>query len=133
MSAQAGPVFQQGGKVRVTGLESRKELNGRYGALLQFDPDAQRWGVELEDFGTEKGMRLSIKPTNLRVRPQVGTPAYKDYCSELRRQAGLEPWPQWLEDQTAAMAAATRSESEFWDALRKGIQEGETISAEEAL
>ena len=101
MSAQAGPVFQQGDKVRVTGLESRKELNGRYGTLLQFDPDAQRWGVELEDFGTEKGMRLVIKPTNLRVLPQVGTPAYKDRISELRRQAGLEPWPQWIEDHTA--------------------------------
>ena len=50
-------------------LENKKELNDLSGALLQFDPDTQRWRVEVTAFGTLAGKQLAIKPTNLRAAP----------------------------------------------------------------
>ena len=64
---QAEPMFQQGDKVMIYGLESKKELNENFGILLQFDPDSQRWKVELMTFGTSTGKRVAIKPSNLRA------------------------------------------------------------------
>ena len=51
----------------IHGLENKKELNDRFGILLQFDPITQRWGVELMPFGTWAGKQLAIKPSNLRA------------------------------------------------------------------
>ena len=43
-STYLGPEFQQGDKVMIHGLENKKELNDRFGILLQFDRITQRWG-----------------------------------------------------------------------------------------
>ena len=70
-------MFQQGDKVMIHGLVNKKELNDRFGILRQFDPDTQRWGVELTAFGTLTGKQLAIKPSNLRAAPpevKVGAP-----------------------------------------------------------
>jgi hypothetical protein len=55
-----------GDKVMIYGLKNREELNRSHCILLQFDHEAQRWGVELMAFGTRTGKQLAIKPANLR-------------------------------------------------------------------
>ena len=62
----AETIPRPGDKVMIYGLKNREELNRSYGILLQFDHEAQRWGVELMAFGASTGKYLAFKPANLR-------------------------------------------------------------------
>ncbi|CAE8635335.1 unnamed protein product [Polarella glacialis] len=49
-----------GMRIRVIGLSSRPELNGREGTLLELDESIDRWNVAMDD-----GSGLSLRPVNL--------------------------------------------------------------------
>jgi len=57
--------FEAGARVLVQGLKSRPEVNGLYGYLHEFNADAGRWEVVMED-----GSGLSLRPANLILSPE---------------------------------------------------------------
>lgn len=60
----AAPPFQQGQRVKLTGLQSAPERNGMFGTVVGWNEDRQRFEVHLED-----GARLRVKPSNMVAAP----------------------------------------------------------------
>ena len=111
---QTHAVFKQGDKVMIHGLENKKELNDRFGILLQFDPITQRWGVELTAFGTRTGKQLAIKPSNLRAVVCPNSPGDDDAHSVSSAgswHGGIGRGENWVEDNTIPRDSNTRNSS----------------------
>ena len=53
--------FLKGDRVFVTGLKTRKELNGKYGSVVGYLTDSHRFEVKIDGHSTS----LKIKPANL--------------------------------------------------------------------
>ena len=53
--------FLKGDRVLVTGLKTRKELNGKYGSVVGYLTDSHRFEVKIDGHSTS----LKIKPANL--------------------------------------------------------------------
>lgn len=62
-----------GALVRIGGLQSRPDLNGRMAKVLSFDRTAGRWECELLGAGAKHGF-LRCKPENLHVMSVAGAP-----------------------------------------------------------
>ena len=101
----AAQSLQPRDRVMIYGLASRKELNGSHGTLIQFDQEAQRWGVELMAFGIKTGKQLAIKPSNLR-----------------RISQGAKPDPPEEDD---SGAHSGQSSDEFWSGGSFGEDSGD--------
>lgn len=59
------PSMRRGSDVRLRGLQSRPEANGRSGVVLGFDPAKGRYSVELEASGGGDKEALALKRENL--------------------------------------------------------------------
>ena len=61
-----------GKKAIIDGLVSRPDLNGKEGALVQFDSDEGRWVVLLED-----DLLINVNPANLKLVQECKRPKAK--------------------------------------------------------
>lgn len=77
-----------GDRVRVQGLASRPELNGRHGKALRFVKESSRWKVWLD--GEAKDSSLALKAENIQVLPKYGEALARTALAG-RRRAALEP------------------------------------------
>ncbi len=79
--------------VRVTGLKSSSQHNGKHGRILRFDDGKGRYQVELDRKGSGKTVRLLVKPANLsRVEIQEGVPpSIRAGVGPIVGTTGLEP------------------------------------------
>ena len=110
--------MQVGKSVRIEGLASRTDLNGRTGRLLMHDPRTDRWGVQV---GQE---RARIKTCNLSLVSTTGQNLTKTVCSpagtfELRLS-------DWAAEMYRADLGHTRQDVE--DNLAAGIYVGLDVS-----
>jgi hypothetical protein len=69
--------MQVGKLVRVDGLASRADLNGKTGRLLMHDPQTYRWGVQVAQ------ERVRIKTCNLSLVGTTGQSLTKTVCSSV--------------------------------------------------
>ena len=70
-SSYAGlPPPRPGGRVQLTGLSSRQELNGVRGTLMQFVEDAGRWAV-LTEAGRLDSETIRVKLENIIILPDI--------------------------------------------------------------
>ena len=81
--ASPGDKLARGTVVRITGLQTRPELNGLVGRILDFDEGKQRYSVELSILST-----LQLKPANLNVISPSAAPA-----SEEKKWSNFKTYP----------------------------------------
>ena len=69
-SAPAALTVQYGSRVRIKGLQSTPEMNGRTGMVCgAFNQELGRWAVEVDADGARRACRGTFRPGNLRVIP----------------------------------------------------------------
>jgi hypothetical protein len=68
--------LREGSRVRVDGLVSKPEMNGRTGVICGiFNAHTGRWTVELDDDdGSSSRTQIAIRPCNLKVTPNAPIP-----------------------------------------------------------
>jgi hypothetical protein len=60
--------LQQGSRVRIEGLQSKPEMNGREGIICEaFNQQNGRWTVRIDANGINPSCKISIRPANLQV------------------------------------------------------------------
>ena len=82
-------VIRPGAHVRIVGLESRSDLNGTNGVVLDYSYQKARWAVQTE----REAVR--VKPSNLRVdcKQPAGVPTAKSYLEKIT-PPGMQFTPQ---------------------------------------
>lgn len=82
-------VIRPGAHVRIVGLESRVDLNGTNGVVLNYSYDKARWAVQT----TQEAVR--VKPSNIRVdyKQPAGVPTAKSYLKKIT-PPGMQFTPQ---------------------------------------
>jgi len=107
------PSMRRGSAVRLLGLKSRPEANGRSGVLLGFDPAKGRYSVELEADGGSDKEALALKRENLvqtlknvalRAQEGVDMPEQAKGVESVQQLVSFDPETQTYE---AALADGT--------------------------
>ena len=82
-------VIRPGAHVRIVGLESRVDLNGTNGVVLNYSYEKARWAVQT----TREAVR--VKPSNIRVdyKQPAGVPTAKSYLEKIT-PPGMQFTPQ---------------------------------------
>ena len=82
-------VIRPGAHVRIVGLESRSDLNGTNGVVLDYSYQKARWAVQTEREA------VMVKPDNLRVdqKQPAGVPTAKSYLEKIT-PPGMQFTPQ---------------------------------------
>ena len=82
-------VIRPGAHVRIVGLESRSDLNGTNGVVLDYSYQKARWAVQT------KREAVRVKPDNLRVdqKQPAGVPTAKSYLEKIT-PPGMQFAPQ---------------------------------------
>jgi tetratricopeptide (TPR) repeat protein len=61
--------LEVGSRIRVQGLTTKAEINGRTGCISgAFNQQTERWTVEIDEDGTRPALTLAIRPANLVVQ-----------------------------------------------------------------
>jgi hypothetical protein len=108
------PILQSESRVRIDGLQTKPQYNGRTGAICGgFDHESGRWTVAVDASDAGPAFHISIRPANLRLLPAINIDAPQRPSAPSTSSNTLNPTAQALQQGSRVRIEGLQAKPQF--------------------